>query len=989
MIFRDSKIFLFCLRGDRCTPKLSASVTLSDFTSAIIGKKSKYRYTKEREGERKVGMTKRQQAIYEFMLEQLRLNGESQVFTTQEIAEWLSLQRSNVSKDLNEFVRKGEMIKLAGRPVRYQLLDVSFEKATVSVRHSPHHLTQPKKSEGRPNSDVFAQLIGNQSSLKNAVEQAKAAVLYPPKGLHCLITGPTGSGKTHFAHSMFQYAQENQIIALNKKLVVFNCADYAHSPELLMSHLFGYVKGAFTGADSERKGLIDEADESLLFLDEIHRLPPEGQEMIFYLMDYGTYGRLGELGKNRQANVRIVGATTENTNSALLDTFLRRIPIHIQLPAFEQRTTEEKIDFIQLMIAQEATRINRRISLTEDVVKALIGSVSFGNIGQLKSSVQLACARGFLNHLNQSQIDLTLADLPDGIQNSLRPFSNNREAAIEFSRYLSSGLIVEPGQEFSARYSDSYELPYNLYEIIGDKATLLKEEGVSQAEINDFITRDIHVHLQSFYKDHGFSFSAESKLSEFVDPKVVELTRVIYERIKGHLPEGVSRNFLYAMSLHISSFLKKQAINEQRNLNPNIRRMVADYPLEFEQALVMKEQISSYFAIAVPEEEVYYLAALLISLSRNPMKGRVGLVIAAHGKSTASSMAEVARQLLGTDYPLAVDMPLEMSPKIAYGKIKEAIIQSNQGFGVLLLVDMGSLTSFGERVYQETGIVVETLDMVTTPIVLEGTRKAETLGTTLMDLVHTLKAFQGYHAFQTEENERQILEKPSAILAICASGQGTAQKIKEMLEAALMKKNLTQLLIVTESVVDVEKKLPLLQKKYNFLATTGIMDPGIQAPYISLEKLLQSDLDQLLEEIILGDFEENHERPVLGAEEFKKLCQNEMEKTVMFLNPTKAFEPLWQMSHDLLEAWPLSKNSSAFQMNFVLHLTGVIERCLLNQSLIGGVEEETFVANHPRKERLAKHLLVLETTFHLKISVIERYYLLKMLEQQENTQKIH
>ena len=99
-----------------------------------------------------------------------------------------------------------------------------------------------------------------------------------------------------------------------------------------MSHLFGYVRGAFTGADQEKTGIIDQADESMLFLDEIHRLPPEGQEMIFYFMDHGTFSRLGETGKNHQANVRIVGATTEDPNSTLLDTFTRRIPINIQLP---------------------------------------------------------------------------------------------------------------------------------------------------------------------------------------------------------------------------------------------------------------------------------------------------------------------------------------------------------------------------------------------------------------------------------------------------------------------------------------------------------------------------------------------------------------------------------------------------------------------------------------------------------------------------------
>ena len=88
--------------------------------------------------------------------------------------------------------------------------------------------------------------------MKTPVEQAKAAILYPPKGLNCLITGPTGSGKTYFAHAMFQFAKLNQI-GQRKEFVVFNCADYAHNPELLMSHLFGYVEGLHRRYESERR----------------------------------------------------------------------------------------------------------------------------------------------------------------------------------------------------------------------------------------------------------------------------------------------------------------------------------------------------------------------------------------------------------------------------------------------------------------------------------------------------------------------------------------------------------------------------------------------------------------------------------------------------------------------------------------------------------------------------------------------------------------
>ena len=65
---------------------------------------------------------------------------------------------------------------------------------------------------------IFSKIIGSAGSMKTPVEQAKAAILYPPKGLNCLITGPTGSGKTYFAHAMFQFAKLNQIVAKEKSL---------------------------------------------------------------------------------------------------------------------------------------------------------------------------------------------------------------------------------------------------------------------------------------------------------------------------------------------------------------------------------------------------------------------------------------------------------------------------------------------------------------------------------------------------------------------------------------------------------------------------------------------------------------------------------------------------------------------------------------------------------------------------------------------------
>jgi Sigma-54 interaction domain. len=82
--------------------------------------------------------------------------------------------------------------------------------------------------------------------------------------------------------------------------IVFNCADYADNPQLLMSQLFGYVKGAFTGAESSKAGLVEKADGGILFLDEVHRLPSEGQEILFfYLTKVGLEGLVRQTMKEK------------------------------------------------------------------------------------------------------------------------------------------------------------------------------------------------------------------------------------------------------------------------------------------------------------------------------------------------------------------------------------------------------------------------------------------------------------------------------------------------------------------------------------------------------------------------------------------------------------------------------------------------------------------------------------------------------------------
>ena len=112
---------------------------------------------------------------------------------------------------------------------------------------------------------------------------------------------------------------------------------------------------------------------------------------------------------------------------------------------------------------------------------------------------------------------------------------------------------------------------------------------------------------------------------------------------------------------------------------------------EYEVALIFKDKIQAYFKVTVPEIEVIYLTMLIQSIKSWKENKRTGIVVAAHGNSTASSMVEVATELLGSTPIAAVDMPLTVSPSEIVSCLAEKVKQVDEGEGVLMLVDSDRL----------------------------------------------------------------------------------------------------------------------------------------------------------------------------------------------------------------------------------------------------------------------------------------------------------
>jgi len=213
---------------------------------------------------------KRIDKIYNYLLDNTKkLNmdtiKEKKGFSASEISKELDILRNNVSMELNVLLRDKRIIRIKGRPVLF------LEKSTVediigfklqgeSLEFDSIDKLIELSNENEKDEDPFNDLIGSETSLKNQIEQAKAAVLYPPNGLHTLIVGQTGVGKTLFANMMYNYAKYAKRFSEDTPFIVFNCADYYNNPQLLISQIFGHVKGAFTGADSEKEGLVEKAE---------------------------------------------------------------------------------------------------------------------------------------------------------------------------------------------------------------------------------------------------------------------------------------------------------------------------------------------------------------------------------------------------------------------------------------------------------------------------------------------------------------------------------------------------------------------------------------------------------------------------------------------------------------------------------------------------------------------------------------------------------
>ena len=293
----------------------------------------------------------------------------SEVFTASWLARRFAMQRNTASHYLNQLVAQDVLVKINTRPV-YFLHKKAFCQQFYPLSRSEYASMAEllAESDRQPEqADHFSLLTGHDGSLRKPIEQMKTALFYPNGGLPLLITGDSGTGKSYMAELMHEFAIAQGLLAPDAPFVSFNCAQYASNPELLAANLFGYVKGAFTGAQSDKAGAFEAANGGMLFLDEVHRLDAQGQEKLFTWLDRKEIYRVGETAQGLPISLRLVFATTEDIHSTFLTTVFLAGGAHACRPAATNAATVAGPDAVclsgQRRRAEECGEVRRGVSV--------------------------------------------------------------------------------------------------------------------------------------------------------------------------------------------------------------------------------------------------------------------------------------------------------------------------------------------------------------------------------------------------------------------------------------------------------------------------------------------------------------------------------------------------------------------------------------------------------------------------------------------------
>lgn len=663
--------------------------------------------------------------IYQYIRKNIKEDG----VTAQSIAEIFGIKRNVASHYLNLLEKEGKLQKGTNRPVHFSIPTDTEKKAEECNNMIDERPVAQKEVS------VFSKFIGYNGSMEQVIEKCKAAVNYPVNGLTMIICGASGVGKSYLASLIHQYAVESGAVEKNAPFVVLNCADYANNSELLSSVLFGHVKGAFTGANEEKQGLLAEADGGYLFLDEVHNLSAENQEKLFLFIDSQKYRMLGDSKNWQTAKVRLLFATTEDIHSTLLATFRRRIPFEIRIPDFLERSYGERFLLVSSFFQNEAEILKKNICVDSEYFRRMLNLHEEGNIGAVKSKIKVLCAQAY-SQQREEELRITT---PGKESSDIFHFYWNRP---EKKKWMSSYQIFSnitgcfvPGMN----YSKIEEVLDLFLQTITRRLEENKKEN-NFCEIPPFrhYEEKCRNSINKILKSYGYRLN-ELEIDEFYKMVIA----VLFDET------------FFGAAFKISGYEKKKYRKYEVMISRILDAVLEDYNDN------VREFLQTILTVWLSDKV--------------KVKSKINALILMHGEHSASSMASLANEMIGDYVYEAFDMPIQVHTEDLIVKVNDYVRDIETNEGLVLLVDMGSLERMYDKISRNVDGDLVIVNNVSTAFALE-------LGFSLFDKADIYRITQmDMSQFNMKMQYYKGLSQKPNIIVSCISGEGIAVEIKEIL----------------------------------------------------------------------------------------------------------------------------------------------------------------------------------------------------------------
>ena len=293
---------------------------------------------------------------------------------------------------VTDYVEKPFNTEVLKFRIRKELERRRLQQENVLLKRAMHSANQ------------FGNIIGSSSAMVQVFEMVETVA---PTGSTVLVTGESGTGKELVARAIHVRSARSE-----RPFVAVNCG--ALSETLLDSELFGHVRGSFTGADANRKGLIEVADKGTIFLDEIGEMSPMLQVKVLRVLQERKFRRVGGTDEV-EADIRIIAATNRDLGKMVADgqfredLYYRINVIPVRLPALRERADDIPL-LAEHFVAKFAAQMKKNVTGISGAALARLTAYAWpGNVRELENAMERAVA-----------LERTPSVLPESLPESVR-----------------------------------------------------------------------------------------------------------------------------------------------------------------------------------------------------------------------------------------------------------------------------------------------------------------------------------------------------------------------------------------------------------------------------------------------------------------------------------------------------------------------------------------------------------------------------------------